>query len=673
MSINADRLLALLPAVYRVRDENGAGGLRALLEVIAQSMAQIDEQIEQLYDNHFIETAEPSVIRYLGTLVGARTFPLPTEKDAPAAASSDQALRAQVANTIRSRRRRGTAAALEDIARDITSWDAVAVEFFLRLATTQSLRHIRLDNIVTASLRDVTALDRVGTPFERVTRTLDVRRIATGRGTHNIPNVGVFLWPFRGDRLELSPAFEIDARRFLFHPLGIDAPLRTNPEPELDPAALARPLHLPLPITRRAMNAAPADYYGAGRSLFVEVDGVIHNDIVTADLSNIGAHDASGWSCDPTTGVMAIDPVLGRIAFPSADPPPTTVRVMCHLGQLTGIGGGVYERAASFTSPDTVFETVPAPAVTIPDGLATVFGGGTVEITDSGLYDTAIVLDAPGATIELRAANERRPHLALPADFEIDGDGLELDLNGLLISGAPLVIRSGVRRVRLRHCTLVPGRALTRAGAPTDPTASALIIEGATSVTIEYSIVGAVRAERGSSITARYSVIDANAPDHVALSDATAAAAGGRIEFEHCTVIGKIWTEQMDISNSILHARLAPADTWPAAVHSERRQEGCVRYSFVPPGATTPKRVRCVPDAAHPDVAPRFRTLRYARSGYAQLARGAPPEIAQGADDGGEMGAFVKLRLAQRVANLRAALPEQLRFGLEAGTFLAGT
>ena len=32
------------------------------------------------------------------------------------------------------------------------------------------------------------------TPFDRVAHTVDVRRIANGRGLYNIPNIGIFLW-----------------------------------------------------------------------------------------------------------------------------------------------------------------------------------------------------------------------------------------------------------------------------------------------------------------------------------------------------------------------------------------------------------------------------------------------------------------------------------------------
>ena len=60
-------------------------------------------------------------------------------------------------------------------------------------------------------------------------------------------------------------------------------------------------------------------------------------------------------------------------------------------------------------------------------------------------------------------------------------------------------------------------------------------------------------------------------------------------------------------------------------------------------------------------------TLRRAPSAYGQLASTCPREIAAGAEDEGEMGAFNFLRNPQRLTNLTTRMDEYLRFGLEAG------
>ena len=52
--------------------------------------------------------------------------------------------RRDVANTIRQRRRKGTLAVLEDLARDSAGWPARAVEFFTQVAWTENVNHFRV-------------------------------------------------------------------------------------------------------------------------------------------------------------------------------------------------------------------------------------------------------------------------------------------------------------------------------------------------------------------------------------------------------------------------------------------------------------------------------------------------------------------------------------------------
>ncbi|MGH2604224.1 MAG: hypothetical protein ACRDJ9_33160, partial [Dehalococcoidia bacterium] len=102
--------------------------------------------------------------------------------------------RAEVANTIRYRRRKGTASMLEQLARDVTGWPARAVEFFELLATTQYTNHVRPHAAATADLREAARLEFAGTAFDDLAHTAEVRRVGTHAGRYNIPNVGIFLW-----------------------------------------------------------------------------------------------------------------------------------------------------------------------------------------------------------------------------------------------------------------------------------------------------------------------------------------------------------------------------------------------------------------------------------------------------------------------------------------------
>ncbi len=169
-----------------LEDKRQRGPLKALLSVISEQSLVLEEDLAELYDNLFIETCAEWVVPYIGELIGVRGI-----SAFPGASFTERAI---VANTMAYRRRKGTTAMLEQLARDVTDWNASVVEYFQRLATTQYMNHIRLDNLAVASLHDVAALETIGTPFDSVTRTADVRRIESLGGKYNIPNVGIFLW-----------------------------------------------------------------------------------------------------------------------------------------------------------------------------------------------------------------------------------------------------------------------------------------------------------------------------------------------------------------------------------------------------------------------------------------------------------------------------------------------
>ena len=147
-------------------------------------------------------------------------------------------------------------------------------------------------------------------------------------------------------------------------------------------------------------------------------------------------------------------------------------------------------------------------------------------------------------------------------------------------------------------------------------------------------------------------------------------SAGGHLTLESCTVLGKLHADQLDVSNSVLLAALAGGgDPWVAPVWAERRQVGCMRFSFVPPGSRTPRRFQCVGD--DPAQRPNHTSLRYGDPGYMQLRRSTPDAVRTGASDESEMGVTHELYAPQRESNLRIRLDEYLRYGLEAGIFYA--
>ena len=669
MTVDARHLFELLPAVYRLRDAAIAGTipaeqgpLEALLAALAEQIAVLDENLEQLYDDQFIETCAPWAVPYIGDLIGYRLL----HGLAPGAGTR----RAEVAHTIAFRRRKGTASMLEQLARDVTGWEARVVEFFSLLATTQYMNHLRAGNRVAPSLRNGAALAAVGTAFDVIPRTLEVRRIASGRGRYNIPNIGIFLWRIGAHRRLRSPAVpdpaDATGRRFRFSPLGNDTPLYTRPQPEDEITHLAEPINVPAPIGRRILDRELPAYYGEGRSLVIHFDGnpVPVAGVAVCDLSDTGA----GWAHDAPTGKLAIDPELGRLAVAADVGLPAALEVTYHYGAAGDLGGGEYWRTATFESPRGPFRRVPDDQPTIQAALNAIGGRGVVEITDNGRYAEAIAVGiAADSTIELRAATGRKPTLDLSGPMAVQGAARSsFVLNGLLVSGAPLVVPAAgnqLDRLRLVHATLVPGLELAPDGSQVSPGQPSLEVQRiGVEVEIARSIVGALRVHGRSSVTLADSVVDAGAVAGRAYGSTTGGGAdpGGALTIEACTVIGETGCVSLSASNSILLGTVSVV----------RRQEGCLRFSFAPLDSTAPRRHRCQPTPG-PGAAnfPRFTSLRYGVPAYCQLTARTPDAIKRGADDESELGVYHFLFQPQRESDLITRLDEYLRVGLEAGIF----
>lgn len=343
-----DRLYLLLPEYYRTTDAESGGALQALLRVIAEQVDVVQADIDQLYRNWFIETCQDWVVPYIGDLVGYR--PLSLGEAAQSTTPEGERLlrasepRADVARTIATRRRKGTAAVLVELARDVAGWPARAVEFYELLAQTQSINHVRSERGRTVDLRDGDLLDAAGTPFDRLAHTVDVRRVSSilTPGRFDIPEAGVFVWRLRCHSLTHTPSFCWDEVRneYSFSILGNDTPLMTLPQAGLhaEPGAV----DVPEFIRRRPFSESLFDYYGPSASLCVWRDDpggepIPADDIVAADLSD--------WAYSPQDHQVAVDPVLGRIAFGSLSAPKREAFVSYHVGFSADIGGGEYLRA----------------------------------------------------------------------------------------------------------------------------------------------------------------------------------------------------------------------------------------------------------------------------------------------------------------------------------------
>ena len=707
-SPDSDRLYALLPAVYRLRDAAQGYPLQALLRVIAEQVEVVEHDISGLYDNWFIETCAEWAAPYIGALVGyapVASGPLTVSGARGQARERIMIPRREIANTIRFRRRKGTLKILVDLAEAAAGWPAVAVEFYRRLAVTQNINHLQMGRGRVAELRNVDALRAIGGPFDQLAHVADVRRPNSRYtpGAANIPSVGVFVWRLGAYSVTESPAYayeEASPNAFLFSPLGHDLSLFVNPAAAA--AAAGSDLAVPRPISRFGLEQRPMDeatglpssgvpfYYGPGGSFCLYTGA----DPTPVPASKIVPADLSDWRYRPVGDVYVVDPQLGRVLLPPATGRRPPLWVSFTYGFSAAMGGGEYNRVLS-QSPDAKVYRVGRGAENAHIGEALAAwradapSAAVIEIVDSNVYSEPVSISlVKGQVLELRAANGCRPVLRLlnwqgaPDQLEITGDaGGWCVLDGLVVTGRAVQVSGSISGVTIRHCTLVPGLGLECDCEPSRPAEPSLDILGSPDcVTIDHSIVGAIQVERdavaANPLTLRISdsILDATDPQRLALSGVGRPCADVVLFLERSTVIGALQAHRIELATDGLFL---------GAVTVCRRQSGCLRFCYAPPGSRTPRRYQCQPDlveqaiaddatrlqltqaeqdalvaAARLRVEPKFSSLRYGRPQYGQLSLACAAEITAGADDQSEMGAFHDLYQPQRTANLRQRLNE---------------
>ncbi|MDB5581560.1 MAG: hypothetical protein JWR80_6736 [Bradyrhizobium sp.] len=697
MSLDVDTLFELVPAHLRVQDAilgaarktevgdqsakpaEDFGPLRTLISIVASEVARLEIALDQLYDDHFIETCAEWVAPYIGDLVGAR--------GAYDLGANGLSARALVANAIALRRAKGTAAAIEEVAKAATLWDAVAVEFFQRVIIAQSMRLPRPARNATVGPRDLTALRRVGSAFDTIPRTIEARRIATSGGRWNLPNIGTFLQRVHARSHEWSAASPVAAnlRDFFFHPLGIDTPLWAPPA--VDPSINTRRTfaHVPRPIGRADMRGAIDQYFGPDSALGVRVRArgadanlaraIDPTTVLVCDLPD--APVAPGFRHSPSPQNTRIDPVRGRliladdVVVDAAD----VVEVMFHEGAVLDFGGGCYERA------HRIVESIAEAAVIGPDAdvaaaLATAFATtpGALRINSNSLHVVpgGVVTLVADASIAIGADNEAAPVLRVQTDFlftAVGAVGATVVLSGLTIAGG-ISVGDGVRKLILTDVTLVPGRDRNRAGSAAAPAAPSLTIDSdGCEVTITRSVLGPIVIGKDDvKLDLVESVVVAETATAMALSR-VAGVDGDQVSMRNVTVIGCVAIGSVgEISDSILWGKVAQGAPDPA-FKAMRLQDGCVRFSALPPGAIAPRRYRCVPTGPDDFDAPAFMSVVWPGPNFVRLKAITPTSITQGASDGGEMGVYGALKQRAREINLAERLAEFTPFGMESGFF----
>ena len=723
MSDRTERLYALLPAVLRQRDAETGEGLRALMAVLEEQLAAIEADIETTWDNWFVETCEEWLVPYLGETMGVTGL---RELD-----SDEFTLRGYVANTIARRRRKGTAAATEQLARDVTLYPTRAVEMFALTAITTSVKHVREFEALparlgTVDLRDGLRLERLGGPFDDNAHLADVRPMDATAARHNLPNLALFQWRTQSWRVEGGGARAIvgEPGWYRFDPLGLEVELHNVPSSD-DIEGFAQPAHVPHALTRLELRDAGLE--AAPIAVWTIADGVeTELDVEICDLEDF---EGNVPSHAPPPGVASVDPERGRLVLNPGDVPPAAAQpfevvVDYAYASLGRVGAGPFDRSDTWDAifdgiaptrqwgisrahdavgAESIVETFEEAVLAWNAWIASLDpedqreAVGLFSILDSRSYDAPTTpIDLTGGarlfvvaatwTITVEdgvprrevgdvVASGLRPHVQ--GDIELAGSSAGGDehaggfwMNGVALEGTLRVGAGDLERLELAHCTIPEATGGVEIAAATGAANSSL------SIRLERCFLGPV--------TSAGAIAGAYAKDCLIRTRTAGAFAldlvDTDVQLTSSTLIGGVRGRSLHASDCVLdEGERAPGEALELSVH----QEGCLRFSYVPHEASAPRRYRCQPDLALEgvdDAAEQRRVLARVRPMYASeelrdptfgmLAAAGPEELRTAASDSSEPGVWHHLQHSLRLANLRAALRHDLRFGLDAEAVL---
>jgi hypothetical protein len=753
-----ERLYRLLPALYRVRDADQGEPLRTLLAVIEGELERIEADTSVLYDNWFIETCDEWVVPYIGDLLGVRPI-RPIESagvSARAYVANTIAYRRRkgTAVVLEQLARDVTgwpARAVEFFTRLATTQHMNHVR--LRPTATPGVRDAAKAELADSAFDPFSHTLEVRNAATRGGR-FNVPNVGIYLWRLRSYAVGA------GDPGDESPDFS-SARKlgehWALHPAGVDSPLFNNARTESTITHLAEEQNVPGALRRLALNAelerlrqgvaTPAPNF------MTEADPVLRVFVQLAGESvPVAVRREDIYLCEipdevefasPVPRALALDPARGRIRF-CAGLDVREVWVQSSYGFSGDLGGGPYDRSAAVRAANQAVAIDVSAAggsggflsidvwqvgvshLTPDDGSGTLYPSlrdavAAWNLQPPGTTGVIVLMDSlsddatPGGPIEIEIA-ERSQLLIVAAEWPLEpipgappgsvqrvpghfdaqqirahliGDLIVRGstaagsdnagacfLNGLLLEGQLVVAPGNLGTLGVAHCTVIPGRGAL-AVQPGGNEQLALAVDR--SICAAISVPDPIRA--------------------IAISDSIVGNDGGSPQLSVDAPQAPLSALRTSFFGGVICLTLAASDCiFDGRVEALRRQTGCVRFSYVPPGSAAPRRYRCQPtletatlidalreaalpgvpapgaeDAIRAEVAalirPLFVSRDYGDPGYGQLERRCALQIRSGAESGAEMGAFEFLKQPQREANLRDALDEYLRFGLEAGIF----
>lgn len=646
-------LYSLLPGYYRQQDIAQDYALRQVFEPIEDQFRLLAADIEQLYDNWFIETCQDVMVPHIGVLVGVGAGPLGRPPS-----------RLEVAGAIASRRRKGTPAALLSTLVATTGWGAMLLEHPPKvvLEFSEEIDIVETPDWIELEEREFVRLE-IQSPFG--SRVED----AAAGGERGDPRgaISVFLWPRPCTPREWTRPHHMGGGRFTFDARGIGQPLYNVPVRSSSLYAPVTPRTLPLRLTRRllqeelaALRAGQKPRWGffLGEAVFqIRTRSHPDQDWKTVPPTAINIANLADWRAEPCgyDWEVAVDPESGRILFPS-DCHGELAVTWCTVSPALLDGGSslpplerprlysVFQACQALDGDGSMFHSVEAALAAVA---AAPPGNALIRILDGGTYAAPHdeILLPEGYTLRLEAAQGECPSLAGTWRFHAPEAGSALQLQGLSSLGS--LETHGPVLLTANRCILRPASEHSHA--------HALRAEGGkrcSAFHLHNCITGSVELpEEGSRLVARSTILDAGR---------AVAIRAGTVVMQQCTVFGL----------TIAAALVDTSDTFFGGPVELLSETAAMSFCALPQTSSRMHLQHCfLYDHEH---APGewFYSARFGEPGYAHLSHLAPTALQAGAADGSEIGAYHELGERAAWHRIENVLDEYLPFGLAADVFL---
>jgi tail protein P2 I len=651
-----------LPGALREAPPDEPRLLEALLAAVDGQVAQLEQAIDALYDDAFIESCADAAVPYIGALLG-----LPADAE-----------RLEVASAIALRRRKGTPAALQDFAAVVTGLTARVLEGWQLTTWTQRLGHPPPPRPAALDLRAGERF-RAGTPFD------PARHSFTPSGRYAPRAATAVVWPWQTRTYRSAECCPLpEPARFALHPLGPQAPPYLRP-----PAGEQRRDELGAPVraTYRVLQALGPGQIAYGVNWSVAADHPLAAELEPGYPALLGL-EAGGaaipWTAlrfgslppggpaaaAPGPGEAVVDLARAHVELGAGLAAP--LRATWHRptpGQLGALA------AAADADPAARVVVVVNPALpatglvvhTLADAfaLAEAQSAGLAEGAVEIRLETSDRLVAPPPQAFAPTLSRWRvvaPRAATPTvagDLALDLTDADVTLEGFGLTG-DLALGARLTAARLASLTMSP------------PTGAVLsVAPGAWGLRLEAHrcVLGALRADLGAfPVVLEDCVVDGRGerlsvcgpPPAAAPRDAVGAATtlAPVLQAARVTFAGAVRAESADATDCLF------AD----GIEVVQQQEGCLRHCYLgpEPSPSLPVIYRCGPFPA-----PTFASVGFEAAGYYALDPGSGHPLLTAASDGGEVGAHHDLRRAARIARLDRRIHEFVPLGVRPGLALA--